>query len=435
MQLNSSTPASQPTPAVLRPDAPARDRIRPLLADGMGALIPDLAFDTRIGKGTVGSEFDRNLRVRFEGTGIASQRSIVPETTTTQRLLASPAGPAFERLVRSAAAVADAANGTDNLHHLTLTPDEHAVKGLYMLGAFTDEAKVTGKPVRFTKGHWSKADLPAAEQRAALRYSKDIAAFVPGRIGQGVGAWNGQGDVVLTPDMSRNLLATIGAYRPQDGDVIMSRYGAPPASDLTPEQNKAVDVPLTKLRRGVLNWDTNALVHETHHSITPMAKRGSEETSIIEEAVSTIFGERNSAVIQRQAGLDVASVAANPAAVVDRAQLGWKPWNREHLPQMKPGEAEQVQSRYVDGPQVVRDLLKVFKVDLRTKAGEAEAFRLLQSRPAVEIPRFLANELIARNNLDPAHADKLTDRIRRSVSSPSGAGLVTKFLTELGATS
>ncbi|MCW2949652.1 MAG: hypothetical protein JWN41_665 [Thermoleophilia bacterium] len=420
-----------PPLAALRSATPrsAQERIQPLLGAEIGPRIPDVAFDTRIGRGTVASEFDRAVRVRLEGSGPASTRTFVPETTTAQKLFASPAGPRFERLLRASLASIDAANGSDDLHHITLAPDEHSVKGVEFLSRVVAEARTTPGNVRFTSGHWSKADLPAAEARSAARMSRVLAHAMPREIGKSTLAWNGRGDVVLMPDASRDMLASVGAYRPQDGDPIASNFGLNEA-DVAPESRPYVQPAIARFRGDVLRQEVGALVHEAHHSPTPLVTRGAETTRILEESVAQIFAVGDRARVQRAAGIDTHALAADPTNAPDLAKLGWKPWNRSHLPKDPVSDAPMVQHRYVDGPQVVRDLLHLYDVDLRTKDGRAEAFRLLQTVPSDNLPRFLARELITRRGLDPSVEASLADRIRRSVASPSGAELVSRFLAE-----
>lgn len=391
MQL---TPATAAHPAV----SPAKDRIRPLMDPALLPLIPDAAFDARIGKGTVASEVDRAIRVRVEGDGPASERRIVPETTTAQALLDSKAGPAFEKLVRETAGVADAAKGKDNLRTYTIVPDEHAAKAVSFLNSVYRVARAQGA-IQF-----SPEGTPEAERRAAQQIVNALTEGVPSQLAFSAG-WNGGGDILIAPDVGRDLLATINAYAPAKGNSILTR---PP-----------------KVREAILRDDWDTLVHETHHSVTPLAtNHASPNTRIFEESVASIFGKRQRGQVANAAGARIEQVASRPTRVTDQADLGWQPWNRSHLPKPPKDLMNTAHARYVDGPAVVRDLLKMAGVDLRTTEGFDKAFDILQGRDTRYSARQLADAIIEHTGADPSTREAVVAAVKRSVESEQGAKLV-----------
>lgn len=393
----SSAPNPRPTAAT-----PARDLIRPRMSPDVRELIPDVALDARIGRGTVASEFDRTLSVRIEGDGPASQRRIVPQTTTAERVLASPAGPALERLVRRTMAVGDAAQGRENLRSLTLVPDHNALKAVEALGMITQSARIDGEPVTF-----SESSTPKAERAGAAEFARDVAAR-SGADNTNTLAWNGRGEIVVMPDVSRRLLASLGAYRLRDGDRILT---APP-----------------EVRDAVLRDDWDTLLHEAHHSVTPSWDRESEAVGGWEEAIPTVLAMRDRSLAARQAGADIAGVVADPAAGRDDAALPWKGWNRSVFPAPSKEQSEHSAATYTDGPAVLRDLLGLAGIDRRTSEGRQRTIDLLQGAAAQYVPRRVADAIIEAKGVDPSLRERLVSRVRASLSHPDGTRHVAELL-------
>jgi hypothetical protein len=392
-------------PAVPRPTAatPARDVVRPRLSPDVRDLVPDVALDARIGRGTVASEFDRALSVRIEGDGPASQRRIVPQTTTAERVLASPAGPAFERLVRRTMAVGDAAQGRENLRSLTLVPDHNALKAVEALGMVTYTARNSGEPVRF-----SESGTPAAERAGAASFARDVAAQA--HENASTLAWNANGEMTVMPDVSRRLLATLGAYKLRPGDRLLEQ---PPA-----------------VREAILRDDWDTLLHEAHHSVTPAWDRESAATGIWEEAIPTVLAMRDRSLAARQAGADIAGIAADPASGRDDAALPWTGWNRSIYPKPSKEQQQETTATYVDGPAVLRDLLNLAGVDRRTTAGRERSIDLLQGAAAQYVPRRVADAIIAERGVDPSLRGRQVSRVRASLSHPDGVRHVEELLEQ-----
>jgi hypothetical protein len=381
---------------------PARERVRERLPADVRELVPDVALDARIGKGTVASEFDRTVSVRLEGGGTPSQRRVVPQTTTAEQLLASPAGPAFERMVRRTMAVGDAAQGRENLSSITLVPDEHALKAYEMLDTVSRFARRTGAVPRF-----SDEGTAATERAAAQQYARDVARNSPRELGNTL-AWNAAGDIAVMPDVSRRLLATIDGYRLQDGDKLLGADAS--------------------RRDQVLRDDWDTLLHEAHHSVTPVRRNSSQLSDMWEEAIPSVLALRERSTAARQAGADIPRIAADPAAGRDDGGLGWSGWNRDHLPQPSRQKREQTQATYVNGPEVLRGLLRMAGIDRRTTAGRDASFELLQGVAADRVPRRLADVLAERHGVDSGAREQLVRRVRESLAHPRGVQHVADLL-------
>ncbi len=393
----SSTPAPRPTSAT-----PARDVLRPRLSPDVRELIPDVLLDARIGRGTVASEFDRTLSVRIEGDGPASQRRIVPQTTTAERVLASPAGPAFERLVRRTMAVGDAAQGHENLRSITLVPDHNALKGVEALGMVSNTARESGEPVTF-----SKSGTPQAEKAGAAAFAREVAQRSPTENASTL-AWNLDGEMVVMPDVSRRLLATLGAYRLREGDRILNK----------PEP----------LRDAVLRDDWDTLLHEANHSVTPSWDRESEATGMWEEAIPTVLARRDRTAAAHDAGADIDAIVADPLSGRDDAALPWKGWNRSVYPTPSQKQQYDTEATYTDGPEVLRDLLNLAGIDRRTTEGRQATIDLLQGAAAQYVPRRVADAIIKQQHVDPALRERLVSRVRASLMHPDGVRHVQELL-------
>ncbi len=192
---------------------------------------PPALLDVPLGSGTVGTEYDRTLSLGFEGDGPVSTRQIVPLTNTAARALASPAGPAIEGLARAAAAT-----GAEQLQSITFVPDEHALEALHVLRSHEQLP---------TLSIYAQRDgMAVAARRFVERTTTGLLEDEASTL-----ASNWFGAVTIMPDVSRDLLASVGAYRLQPGDV---------AFDTNARSREE------RMRDG---WDT--LLHESHHSRTP----------------------------------------------------------------------------------------------------------------------------------------------------------------------
>jgi hypothetical protein len=414
MQLSpTSRPASAPpTPAA--PAAPAAD------AFSTATLLPHELQVARIGKGTVRSEVDRSIRVLLDGDGPASQRRIVPDSSAAAELMASPAGERFEKGVRAFLSVADPHVGKENLKSVTFLPDEHASKAVSVLnwagtasrgGLDIDRAL---QPTEHSVAKLRKAlpDYSREQIRTELRTMQAREAVKQLTDGEAehvsfAGAWNSDGNIVMMPDVSRDMLATMGLYREQPGDG------------------------LAQLPRSVRDeqarWSWHAALHEAQHSVTPMRTRGPEWTSVIEEAVPEVLVPQSIQSTLRAAGADP-DLAARPVRDTKQEAVDWAAWNRDHLPRPAASEVATAKGRYTDGPELVRRLLRLADVDRRTTEGKERALDILQGRAAKFVPRRIADAIASARGLPGSAAPKLAELIREAAVGERSIGDITDFV-------
>lgn len=370
------------------------------------SLLPKEMQSARIGRGTVASELGRTLSVRFEGDGPIADRRVVPDSAAAIELFATKDGATLEKAVRSFASIVDAHEGNENLKSVTLIPDEHASKAVSILH-WADHVTRAGHSIDEMLEP-SKADVDATQQanpdasieriRDALRRNaaqEAVKALADGeaRNVSFAAAWNADGHIVIMPDVARDLLASVGLYRIQPGDQ----------TQLRPVEHRA----------GAGRWAWDTALHETHHSISPMGPRGPEWTSVMEEAVPEVLspGDIRSAVAK--AGGDF-SLLARPARDTKHEAVDWAAWNRSHLPQPPDDQVATAKGRYMDGPGLLRELLRMAGIDRRTTEGKATSLELLQKEAAPRVPRRVADAIVEAQGLDPAQAPKLADLIRQA---------------------
>ncbi|MCW2927294.1 MAG: hypothetical protein JWM86_1262 [Thermoleophilia bacterium] len=371
------------------------------------AALPPEMLGARIGKGTVRSEIDRAIRVRIEGTGPVSTRDIIADSKAASALMASPNGDKFVTAVRSFLTVGDAHQGKENLKTVTFLPDEHASKGISVLN-WADSLARDGKMTASDVIEPSKAHLDDVQKKfpqftreqvrgelrglTAVEGVKQLTAGEAGNISF-AGAWNSDGHIVMMPDVSREMLATLGLYRIQPGDGLTK---AP-----------------VERRDERARWTWHAAIHEAHHSITPMGKRGPEWTSVMEEAVPEVLTPSGIQPTMQAAGADP-RLAARPARDTKGEAVDWPAWSRDHLPKPPAEQEATAKGRYTDGPELVRDLLRMAGIDRRTTEGKATALELLQGQTASRVPRRIADAIVAAKGLDAAAAPDLAQLIRKA---------------------
>ncbi|MCW2923347.1 MAG: hypothetical protein JWM98_751 [Thermoleophilia bacterium] len=407
MQLSPITAATAAAPAPQRFSA--------------ATLLPHEFQVARIGKGTVQSEVDRSIRVRLEGSGPASSRSIVADSKAAADLLTSPAGKRFEGAVRSFVAVADAHEGHEDLKTITFLPDEHASKGVSILNWATNQRQDgvdLDKLIEPSAGDVAdaKAQVPGAttEQiRTALRRivageaTKELTKTEAADVSF-AGAWNGNGNIVMMPDVSRDMLATIGLYRTQPGDELTK-------------------VPV-KFRDEQARWSWHAAIHESEHSISPSRNvENPEWTRVMEEAIAEVLAPGNVSSTIKRAGGDPA-LAARPARDTKHEAVDWPAWNRDHLPKPPADQVATAKGRYTDGPELVKGLLRLAGIDRRTTDGKATALDLLQGENSSRVPRRLAEAIVAGRGLPAERTAKLADLIRDAAVSKASLGDIERFL-------
>jgi hypothetical protein len=363
--------------------AAATDHLVARLDPQIARDVPRAVLDAPLGDGTVASEIERAVRIRFDGEGEPSTREVVPETKAAVDLLASPAGDSFERAMHAIASVADGHRGADDLKTITLHPDEQTT----LAGEVLDDVDL-----RLRDGErLDRLDRPGRAK-----------AFVDDAIDGELAdlafrsAVNTNGHISVAPDVSREFLASLGMYQPGRGDEVLAG-GTADREDTLLE-----------------SWKT--LVHETHHSVTPEYSYDDEAINVFEEAIPTVLERLQGAPIAAKAGADLAGVAAHigdGGAVDARAgALGWKPWNRDRLPAPSKALEETAEGRYTDGPALVEDLLELAGVDRNAPDGIAKVDALLQGERAAAAPRRLAEAIADAHGMSVDHTRELERLIR-----------------------
>lgn len=351
-----------------------------------GGLLPPqvLAAAAGAGAGTVRSEIDRAIRVVLAGDGPASTRAIVADSAAAAALLASPRGLALEQAIRGIVSVADAHAGHDNLHSLSLLPDEQAAGAVMVLNSASVAARA-GEPA-----------MQAASPEAARALVDELTAPTATDLAF-AGAWNGGGEIVLAPDTSRSLLASIGLYHDRfaafrDNPGIPEFYAASRAA----------------AARGA--WET--VVHEVHHSITPRPPgHAPEDVRVVEEASATLLARLQAEAVMQLGGAG--------APFVDPAPVSWSAWSPSRLPPAPTAQQLAAAARYVDGPKLLGDLLALAGLDERTPAGRRSIEDLLQRDVSARVPQALAEAIVTERQLDAGAAPRLAELIRKATTNPA----------------
>ena len=419
MQIN--TPASRAT-------APAPPSGR--LSNDLATTIPREILDAPLGEGTVGSHLERSIRVRLEGDAPASQRELVSETYGAADLLQSEKGSAFERAVRSFTGVADAWKGSDDLKTVTLYPDEFAVAA----GGIADEIDLIrahgGDPAQLVtppramvaalqrKIPDAPRDLLEQSLRTTMaqRWVRDAAADVPADV-RFSAARNLRGHIAVMPDVSRDILSTLGLYTQRAGDATADRA------------SRGANTLASRLAEG---WKT--LVHETHHSVTPTNIYDDESVAVFEEAVSSVLERLQGDAVAAQANAKITDTATKittqgPGNVRDA--VDWQPWNRAHLPEPPKSLTATSQGRYIDGPELVAKTLTLAGVDLQSAEGAATAARILQQDPAEHVADNLAAEVVAHHRINPALTPALARMLTKAATGRDSFDAITAFIASL----
>lgn len=399
---------ASPVPTAATAVQPAAGRIQSMLSPDDRAAMPVEMLETRVGRGTLASELDRSIRVRFEGTGPVSGRDIVAETTAAAKLLAGPGGDTFRETVRAFASVADAHQGVENLKSVTFVPDEHAAKAAKILnqvsaihhdGVDTKKELTTVPPGLLAKLRKENPGVPldllkdaivrAQNRDLVLDWAKDEPSHV-----RFSAAYNLDGHVTVMPDVARELFASVGLYRIQPGD-------------------QATKLPLARRDLAVKEaWRT--MVHETYHSVNPLPNsfNDNEVARVMEEAISTVLERSQGQRAWLRAGVDPDSIE-RPARHQNGMAVDWAPWNRAHLPAPPKDLADTAKGRYDTGPKLVRAMLGHAGLDLRTAEGRSAMLKILETGDAAGLPLRLAQAVAAKQGLDAAATKSLATLVEQ----------------------
>lgn len=157
-------------------------------------------------------------------------------------------------------------------------------------------------------------------------------------------AYNLAGNVAVMPNVSRNVLASIGLYELQPNDT-MYRAG-------------------TGRERGYAREAWRTLVHEAQHSVTPRGAgplAEAEVARVFEESIATVLEEMHGSKVAKRAGAEFHGLVPfqGTSATPRPGPIAWSAWNKDHLPAPEPSSVATQQGRYTDGPHATAPLTDV----------------------------------------------------------------------------
>lgn len=356
----AATPAARATPIADAPVVPLRS--------------------LRVGQRTVGSADAASIRFRFDGSGPASTRAIVPDNERARLLAASTAGPRVERALHRMASQIDAHAGHDNLASITFAPDVDAAAAAQVF---------SGVPTALVHTSMMPTDMRESMRPVAHGYREGTRAM------DGVnGAINDHGNIVVMPAEARLFLASVGAYKPAPNEFVPAHRAAYRAA-----------VP-------------QMLRHEMEHSATPAAHYGSSPgLDGLEEGLAEALRTAQPAVAAAADDLPPVSQWGRTSKQSALATAGWKPYVRPTAKVLSQGAASN--GVYAARQNVVADLLATAGVDRSTDTGYAAARELLQGRDISRVAGALADAIIAAHGLTPTVREPLRTAIRDITLSPS----------------
>lgn len=376
--------------------------------------------------GTVASELDRSIRVRFEGSGTPAERKIIAETSTAEKLLQSRHGDAFRQLIKAALQTLDAHKSGVRISSLTMLPDEHAARAVDVLHAviFNTSQDFQYGPwiepsheaiASYTKLHPSVSAQKARSvlrQSTASQYVKETVAGTDSMVRFSSGL-NAHGNVILMPSQSRVVLASIGAYRMQPGDQVTA---------LPPDK-----------RTWYASDAYRTIVHELQHTVTPAGPSyvEVEHQRVLEEATATLLEGWLWQSVRAGAGADLQRAAAPPRRGYVSGGVAWDAWNNGRLPDAPKDLEASRKARYVGGPVLLRKIFAHAGMDLRTTQDRKHATRVLQGGPLEDMPRRLAQAVVTGRGMGSRKATgELADAITRIADGTAPVTLLDQTVRE-----
>jgi hypothetical protein len=347
------------------------------LAAARPAPPPTRTFgDLPIGRRTLDSTNDAVVRYRFEGSGPASERTLVPDSPRAHLLAASPAGPRMERALRRIASQVDVHEGKALLHSVVMAPDVDAVAGTWMSAAVGYDHATPLDDARF-------ADLSSL-----ARDYRAVTATMDGKNG----AFDADGHIVLMPEYGRSLLASVGAYDPTSTEVA----GRNP---------KRLHAFMPRLMR-----------HELEHSATSATSYGRDPgLDGWEEGVAEALSKALPSTAAARHDLPPTTQYGRGDSRSMETTAGWRPY-RLH-PASKDDTAKRSNATYGRRHRAVVDSLELAGINVHTRAGYDRARELLQEQSIARVPGRIADAVIAEHDLDPAVRERLRLRLREVTES------------------
>jgi hypothetical protein len=356
------------------------------MSDRSRELVTPELLKTRIGKGTVATGLENQIRFRVEGDGPMSQRRFVPDTKLAKDLLDSPAGPKLMRMLSVDASGTGDLWKKSNLKGFILPRDNTATAAAQILGGL-DSGDWHAQRIRgAAKNNPKKAVEQASQLYQEVREESTFA-----------GGWNSDGWITFMPDTTRQMLTAAGAYKPRRSEP-----------DLRDALSSA-------------SYITGNGVHEVQHSVSPATDYSNERTRWFEEGTANVFS-RTPWVHQRNAKSMGVSVESYEDAMNSKPSFDthWGPWKREPITGKHAKKLEQQSKRnYGDSQVILRQLLELSGVPATDPKTYNEAFHLMQGQSKRFTAGRLADGIIKQHNLDPKVREKLRQRIIDSVESPT----------------
>jgi hypothetical protein len=329
-----------------------------------------------------------------------SARQLTPDSAAAHAVMQSRAGARLDRQLRAALQSMDGFEEHQNLRTITLPKDVDGAMASNILGRAEVGQEWARDRFRAMANDVVNPRTLQIQRDYIRGQMREHREAVANQFRDGVGAWNTDGVVIMSPAIARSMLTAAGAYKPAKGDAVWSTSAAMGARLVN-------HVP----------------AHELQHSVTPPPK-GFYDTPAkwLEEAVAETLSA-TPAVLQRTArasGVNrhsYAGMMAHEPAV----DLGWKSWQPEAQSAMQQRDTERSHSRnYVRSQDIIQDLLRDagYRFTSSDELGKVRTF--LQAEPVDKLPGRLAAALTERWKLDPAQSKALAARIATVVDDEGG---------------
>lgn len=238
---------------------PARQVLAPVRPRAAAQLLRDpVLADLRVGRFKARNLHDRQIQIGLEGTGAPSMRSFIPHSKEAARLLASPAGPRFEQLLRQSLREIDLAPRVE-LAGISLADSYEGYNLNMTMGALEQSPRAI--PVLSQR----PADLKRQRAQAWITNRKEYARTTSAVY---------DGWINLGPSVSSQFLRAAG-----DGRSARSKRTALAKYVLAHELHHAVSPSTQWERRQPSHWLEEATVELLSLHPKPTAERGALSAS------------------------------------------------------------------------------------------------------------------------------------------------------------
>lgn len=353
-------------------------RARSFMTPKTNALFSDALLSARVGRATLASELNDQIRFRVDRRGTnVSDWVLQPDSPLAHALLESPAGAPLTRQLETAMSTIGPYHDRTNLKGFILPDDLEGVIAARAVALLEDNHDTQGRALRRLG---SMGDTLAASDmlqawRIPMKQRADRA-----------GAWNGEGWITFLPHTARAMLLAAGAYAP----------------------HKRREAYLLDAKTRVAFLAGNG-AHEVQHSVTDRTSAAS--LTWMEEGIANAFSRTPhiQKKLAHEAGITVEDYEKR-LATPPVFNPGWGVYVRGGE-STRAERSEKRERMYDRSQQVVRDLVEIAGAPMGTPAGDQEAFRLLQGRTLYYVPGRLADAIIKHNSLDPSVRDSLLNHL------------------------